>query len=259
MTDIAATHFDEPAGQRDILGVAVADLTEKDALDMVHAAIDRKTYRPIAFLNANNANIGVDDAAFRAVLSRFTVLSDGVGVDVAAKMLYGTAFRANLNGTDFVPALFRSARRPMKVGLFGARPGVAELAAGHFGTVDPRHDYRALADGFVDAAGEAALLDTLTQWKPDILLVALGVPRQEKWIVERLTPDHCTVPIAVGALFDLSTGEVPRAPLLLRRARSEWVYRLWREPRRLWRRYIVGNPVFLARVLRQRLTGSHQP
>ena len=91
------------------------------------------------------------------------------------------------------------------------------------------------------------------------ILVALGVPRQEKWIVERLTPDHCTVPIAVGALFDLSTGEVPRAPLLLRRARSEWVYRLWREPRRLWRRYIVGNPVFLARVLRQRLTGSHQP
>ncbi|MCR9123050.1 MAG: WecB/TagA/CpsF family glycosyltransferase [Phyllobacteriaceae bacterium] len=256
MTDIVATHFDEPAGQRDILGVAVADFSEEEALDMVHAAIDHKTYRPIAFLNANNANIGVEDAAFRTALARFTVLSDGVGVDVAAKMLHGAAFRANLNGTDFVPALFRSAKRPLKVGLFGARPGVAELAAGHFGTVDPRHDYRALADGFIDADGEAALLDTLTQWRPDILLVALGVPRQEKWIVERLTPDHCTVPIAVGALFDLSTGEVPRAPMWLRRLRSEWIYRLWQEPRRLWRRYIVGNPVFLARVLRQRLTGN---
>lgn len=258
MTDIVANHFDEPTGHRDILGVEVTDLSEDAALDMIHAAIDHKTYRPIAFLNANNANIGVDDAAFRAVLSRFTVLSDGVGVDVAAKMLYGTAFRANLNGTDLVPALLRSARRPLKVGLFGARPGVAELAAGHFSTIDPRHDYRALADGYIDAAGEADLLETLTQWRPDILLVALGVPRQEKWIVERLTPDHCTIPIAVGALFDLSTGGVPRAPMWLRRLRGEWIYRLWQEPGRLWRRYIVGNPVFLVRVMRQRLTGSRQ-
>jgi len=255
MTDIVADHFDEPAGQRDILGVTVADLTKDAALDMIHAAIAHRTYRPIAFLNANNANIAVSDPEFRSVLSRFTVLSDGVGVDVAAMMLYGSAFRANLNGTDFVPALLASAPKPLKIGLFGARPEIAELAAGHFKRIDPRHEYRALADGYIDAVGETELLDKLEQWRPDILLVGLGVPRQEKWIIDRLTADRCTVPMAIGALFDLSTGEIPRAPTWLRRLRSEWVYRLWQEPRRLWRRYIFGNPVFLFRVMRQRLTG----
>lgn len=256
MTDIVANHFgDDPLERRDILGIEVDDLTHNAALDLIHTAIEHKTYRPIAFLNANNANIAVGDAEFRAALSGFTVLSDGVGVDIAAMLLYGAAFRANLNGTDFVPALLRSARRPLKIGLFGARPKVAGLAAERFAAIDGRHDYRALADGFIDAAGETELLEKLAQWRPDILLVALGVPRQEKWVMDRLTPDHCTVPIAVGALFDLSTGEVPRAPLWLRRIRAEWVYRLWQEPRRLWRRYIVGNPAFLLRVMRQRLTG----
>ena len=89
--------------------------------------------------------------------------------------------------------------------------------------------------------------------RPDILLVAMGVPRQEFWIAKNITSSHCTLPIAVGALLDFLSGSVPRAPAWMRRLRLEWVFRLIVEPGRLWRRYVLGNPVFLARVVRQKL------
>lgn len=84
----------------------------------------------------------------------------------------------------------------------------------------------------------------------------MGVPRQELWIARNLTEKHCTLPIAVGALLDFLSGAVPRAPGWMRRMRLEWLFRLIVEPGRLWRRYIVGNPLFLARVLRQKLVGG---
>jgi exopolysaccharide biosynthesis WecB/TagA/CpsF family protein len=84
----------------------------------------------------------------------------------------------------------------------------------------------------------------------------MGVPRQELWISRHLTGASCTMPIAVGALLDFLSGSVPRAPLWMRRMRLEWVYRLWIEPGRLWRRYIVGNPLFLARVIARKFAMS---
>lgn len=240
---------------RDILGVQVRDLTREDAIAYVLDRIDAKIHSPIAFLNAHNANVAVDDGAFRTALRQFHVLSDGIGVDLAGRVLHHRPFRANLNGTDFVPALFVAADRPLKVGLFGGRPGVAEAAANAFSAREPRHAYTALAHGFIDDTQTAAMLDTLKTWRPDILLVALGVPLQEKWIAANITPAHCTVPIGVGALFDFSSGTVPRAPGWVRAARGEWAYRLVQEPGRLWRRYLIGNPLFLMRVLRQRLSG----
>jgi exopolysaccharide biosynthesis WecB/TagA/CpsF family protein len=82
----------------------------------------------------------------------------------------------------------------------------------------------------------------------------MGVPRQELWIARNITPDHCTMPMAVGALLDFVSGAVPRAPKWMRQLRLEWVFRLIVEPSRLWQRYILGNPVFLARVIRQKFS-----
>ena len=82
------------------------------------------------------------------------------------------------------------------------------------------------------------------------------LPRQEKWVAHKIDARHCTLPIAVGALFDFLSGTVPRAPMWMRRLRLEWFYRLSHEPRRLWRRYVIGNPLFMLRVLRQKLSGA---
>lgn len=253
MTNIAATGpCCASAARRDILGVEVCDVARGEALAMLHADLLANTHRRVAFLNAHSANIAATDPQFRKTLERFVVLSDGIGVDLAALLLYGRHFLANLNGTDFVPELLLGAPQPLKVGLFGAAPNVAERAAAGFAAIDPRHDYRALSHGYVGADERQEALDLLTDWKPDILLVALGVPAQENWIAEHIAPSHCTLAIGVGALFDFVAGTVPRAPGWVRRTRMEWIYRLLLEPRRLWRRYLLGNPVFLARVIRQK-------
>ncbi len=243
-------------GARDILGVSVANLDRGEALSMVHAAVASGTHRPIAFLNAHNANVAHGDPAFRKVLASFTVLPDGIGVDLGSLILCGGKFAANLNGTDFVPALLREAPQPLTVGLFGGRPGVAEKALSGFAAIDPRHSYRVIGHGYLGEAETQTMLATLARKPVDILLVALGTPRQETFIAQRITGRHASVPMAVGALLDFVAGEVTRAPGWVRALRFEWVYRLALEPQRLWRRYLLGNPVFLARILGQRLSGT---
>ena len=108
-------------------------------------------------------------------------------------------------------------------------------------------------DGFFAKADEPAILAHLEKVRPDILLVAMGVPRQERWIAEHLSEKHCTVALGVGALLDFMSGTIPRAPLRLRRLGLEWLFRLLVEPMRLWRRYLIGNPLFLMRVLGRNL------
>lgn len=249
--------MDRTVPVREIIGIGVSDFTRNQAFRELNEAFAERFFTPVAFLNAHSANVAITNAAHAQALERFTVLADGLGVDMAARVLHGRPFRANLNGTDFVPDLLRQAEFPLKVGLLGARPEVADNAVDAFRRIDARHDYRLIHHGFFDADEQSAFLAELKEWRPDVLLVALGVPKQEIWIAENLTRDHCTVPMAVGALFDFVTGTVPRAPERLRSARVEWMFRLWQEPGRLWRRYLVGSPVFLLRVMARRARGRH--
>ena len=243
----------------EILGVPVAELGWHEAIALLAGRIAHGEYTPVGFLNAHNANVACSHPDFAAALSRFFVLPDGVGVDIAASWLHGRKFPANLNGTDFVPALITSIKRPLTVALLGATQENAGGAAEELALRAPRHRYVVIHDGFFAKEEEPAILARIAAVKPDILLVAMGVPRQELWIARNLSGAYCTMPVAVGALLDFLSGSVPRAPLWIRRLRLEWVFRLWIEPGRLWRRYIVGNPLFLMRVARQKLAGRGRP
>jgi len=237
---------------RDVLSVCVQNLGEAEAIDLLLGYLAERRFARVGFLNAHIANLAASDPALKAAFADFLVLADGVGVDIAAKWLHGSSFAANLNGTDFIPALLRASRVPLRVGLIGARGDMADTAARALQAIAPQHDYEVFGDGFFSDQEEPALLERIEAARPDVLLVAMGVPRQELWIARRLDARHCTLPVAVGALFDFLAGAVPRAPLWMRRSRLEWLFRLGLEPGRLWRRYVVGNPLFLARVLRQK-------
>jgi exopolysaccharide biosynthesis WecB/TagA/CpsF family protein len=106
-----------------------------------------------------------------------------------------------------------------------------------------------VVDGYVDPYTVA---ERVRAARPDVLLVALGNPLQECWIDANLAQLDARVAIGVGALFDYLAGRVVRAPRWVRALRGEWLFRLLVEPRRLWRRYVLGNPQFLWRVLRAR-------
>ncbi|EIM77985.1 WecB/TagA/CpsF family glycosyl transferase [Nitratireductor aquibiodomus RA22] len=241
--------------RRDVLGTDVSVISRDGAMALLAENIAARRFMPVTFLNAHNANVAVTDARFRDALPGFLVLADGIGVDIASRMLYGEPFPDNLNGTDFVPQFFRRQKEKLTVALLGARRENALAAAEKLSEQAPQHEFVFLHDGYFGARDEEAILEQLRALKPHVLLVAMGVPRQELWIADHIGPEHCTVPIAVGALLDFLSGAVPRAPLWVRRLRLEWLFRLGLEPRRLWRRYVVGNPVFLLRVLRQRFLG----
>ncbi len=242
------------ARSMNILGIQVANPDQREAIDMLASAITEKRFTKVAFLNAHSANTTVDDPEFASILSSFLVLPDGIGVDMGAKILYGAPFRENLNGTDFVPAVLASIQSPLTVGIIGAIRENGERATQDLRESMPQHRFVYLNDGYLDPQEESVVIQQISDLKPDVLLVAMGVPRQEKWIDANLSGQDCTVPIAVGALLDFLSGAVSRAPRIMRRLRIEWVYRLYREPGRLWRRYILGNPVFLMRIAMQKFS-----
>jgi exopolysaccharide biosynthesis WecB/TagA/CpsF family protein len=243
------------ADLRNILGVDVWAVTSHAAVLEVERGIDCGEHRKLSFLNAHGGNIAYGDAEYRSILKQFTVLSDGIGLDLGAHILYGSVFPDNLNGTDFIPRLFDGISGSRTVALLGARPGVAEAAAQEFSNDHPKHTFTVISDGYFDKDREREILTRLERERPDILLVALGNPTQEKWIAKNCDGRHAGVSIGVGALFDFASGSVPRAPDLMIDLRIEWLYRLWLEPRRMWRRYVLGNPLFVARILRQKLFG----
>lgn len=238
------------SSRRSIFGLQVCDLNWPEAFTFVSALADVPIGQTVvSFLNAHNANLMLASSTYREVLSRHLVLPDGVGVDFASLAMHGRMFPANLNGTDFVPALLTYMTTPKKVGLVGGRPEVLERARENFASHTPWHEFVAIHDGFFSDEESDAVADEIARHKVDILLVAMGTPKQELWIDRHIRPEHARLVFGVGALFDFMAGEVSRASETTRSFRFEWLHRFRLEPKRLWRRYFVGGPIFAMRVV----------
>ena len=237
-----------------ILGVNVQAWTQQKAIDALDARVAESTPTCVAFANANLLNFAASDAGLRDALAGFIILNDGIGADVAARILYGKAFPCNLNGTDFVPAYLEHTVRSHRIFIIGARPGIADRAAlalqQRFGA---RHELVGCVDGYLGAADTDQALGSIAAAQASLLLVGMGSPRQERWISENMARSGGSLAFGVGALLDFAAGEIGRAPSFIRRLRLEWAYRLALEPKRLFRRYAAEAPIFLLRVIRQRL------
>lgn len=173
------------------------------------------------------------------------IANDGVGLDIASWLLHGRRFPANLNGTDFTPLLLKSAGRPLRLFLLGAREEVLQQAAAHARTVLGQ-DVVGMCNGYEGMHAQPDLVGAINECKPDVVLVAMGNPIQEEWILTHRAALDAGIVMGVGALFDFWAGAKSRAPRLVRALRLEWFYRLCLEPRRLARRYTVDIVRFLA-------------
>jgi alpha-1,3-mannosyltransferase len=241
---------------RTILDVPVFVGTQTEAVDKVDAQYDARKSTIVAFANANALNVAAVDDRFRSVLKRCLVINDGIGIDAASRILFGSRFPQNLNGTDFVPNYLRNTKNSYRIFFLGSSSGVAERAASRLMAICGRHQIAGCQNGYSRAGDTAAILAMIRASQADIVLVAMGNPAQEMWLAEHLEATGCRLGFGVGALFDFLSGDVSRAPLWVRSARLEWCYRLLREPGRLWRRYLLGNPVFLMRVFGQWWSGA---
>ena len=244
------------AGCRTILDVPVFVGTEAEAVERIDAEYDAQNPTIVAFANANTLNVAAIDDRFRGILKRCLVVNDGIGIDAASRILFGSRFPQNLNGTDFTPNYFRQTRNSYRIFFLGSSSGVAERAATRLMAMCGRHQIAGCQNGYSRTGDDPRITARIRQSGADVVLVAMGNPAQELWLAENLDATGCRLGFGVGALFDFLSGDIARAPMWVRSARLEWCYRLWREPGRLWRRYIVGNPIFLLRVLNQWLSGA---
>ena len=184
---------------------------------------------------------------YAIVASADRVYADGSGLAVAAS-LAGEPLIDNVNGTDIFPRLAADATTA-GVGIFllGGRPGIAEAARHRmvgFGLgnsiVGTHHGY------FESSTEEDAAVAAANASGAAIVLVAMGVPRQDEWVARHAHRLEASVVVGVGGLFDFFAGAIDRAPHAMRRVGCEWVWRLALEPRRMAYRYLVGNLQFLA-------------
>ena len=241
-----------PFPTRDILGAKVAVCGRDEAIAFLIDRLRRREKTKVAFANANLLTMLAGEPDGAKLLDGFLVLNDGLGLDIASKLLFGEPFPDNLNGTDFTPALLAAVPADTRLFLFGARPGIAD-SAGTALAQRLRLTICGTRDGYSGAVDEAATIEAILAARADIVLVALGNPRQERWIAQNAVHVGAPLVMGVGALFDFLADIVPRAPLLIQRMRLEWLWRLAHEPRRLGKRYTVDIARFLWQVRKQKL------
>jgi len=209
----------------------------------------------VATANAHHIVLLNKYPRFREIYSNADlVVADGMSLLFAAR-LYRRSLQQRVTGVDMFRMLCGlAAQEGLHVFLLGGRPGSADLAGAklkthfpnlRFTTYCPEFGFEATATGLKNTA------DAIRAAKPDLLFVALGAPKQEYWIYEHGLALSVPISIGVGGTFELVAGILPRAPQWLQQIGLEWLHRLCLEPRRMWRRYLIGNAEFTAMVVRQ--------
>ena len=236
-----------------LAGYPVIETTKEDLAAQISSRIDSRTKSILFFANTNFV------VQCRALLSKLQsedvlIVNDGVGMDIACKLIHGRKFATNLNGTDFTPYFLTHSERSYRVFLVGGRPEILNKAA-YFLVHQLGQSVVGSCDGF-DGIKNTDLVKAINSSKAEVVLVAMGNPRQEKWILDHYQLLDANLFSGVGALFDFWAGDKPRAPNFVQKLRMEWFYRLCIEPRRLIKRYSADVLVFLVHCIRFRKLNS---
>jgi N-acetylglucosaminyldiphosphoundecaprenol N-acetyl-beta-D-mannosaminyltransferase len=210
--------------------------------------------RRVMYVNAHVLNQSCAIPALRDALERAElVYCDGYGVRLAAKAL-DVEIPHRMTGADWIWGLAALCELAgQSVYLLGSEPGVTAEAARRLERWYPRLKVAGTHHGYFDigSAHDDRVVEDINARRPDIVLVGMGTPKQELWVQRNAERVDTDVLWTVGALFDYVSGRVPRAPGWLADNGLEWIFRLAIDPQRMWRRYLLGNPVFISRVMAQ--------
>ncbi len=236
-----------------MLGCRIDALTMEQTLQAVEQIILLK--HPVQHVVVNAAKLVAlerDQRLKHIVNSCQLINADGQSVVWASKLL-GRPLPERVAGIDLMHELIQlAARKGYKVYFLGAREDVINSAV-----ITIRHKYPQLKivgfrNGYFGERENAAVIESIRDARPDILFVGMSSPKKEYWLADNL--DKLEVPfcMGVGGSFDVVAGVTRRAPLWLQRCGLEWLYRLAQEPRRMWKRYLIGNTKFILLVLQER-------
>lgn len=235
------------------MGLKFHNLKREEALDRVSKLIRNRSYGPTArtlfFINVHSYHLAQSDEDFRHCINQADiVLPDGSGLSYAGKV-FGCPIVENLNGTDFTPALCsKLAEEERSVYLLGGGVEVVESCLKYLQNTYPGLKILGGRPGYFFQDEHEQIVADINKCRPDLLLVAMGSPHQEKWIVRNASRLDVGVCSAVGGLFDFWSGKHRRAPAWMRKSGIEWVHRFMQDPVKKWKRVIIEIPAFLTRV-----------
>ncbi len=242
----------EPLPTIRILGARVDNLDHASALQRVVSfatSPEGTRTRTVFFTNVHSIVTARRDSTLSGYLDEADlVLPDGSGLKLAGKA-FRTPITTNLNGTDFTPLVLREAvEHNLTVYLLGTRPEVLDACVRKL-----KEDFAGLQilgarSGYFDEAEEAHIIHEINEKRPNILLVAMGTPLQERWASTHAEHLQAGVCLTVGGLFDFIAGHHKRAPRWMRSAGLEWIYRFLQDPQAKWPRVFIETPLFLTLV-----------
>jgi len=238
-----------------ILGLRFQTYGQAEVLRVIAESVDSKTKLTVVQPHFFHTLLGHDDPELGSLYNRYDlILPDGYGIFAASRFLYGRdGFARQLNGSDLYPVLMEEASaHRWRVFFLGETDQALELLRDRIRKVFPGIIVAGTHHGFIDTEDDS-IPSLVNDSRADLLLIGMGTPKQDRWLwrhYHRLNP---TVFIVVGAGIGFLSGAKARAPMKWRKAHGEWLFRLLQEPRRLWRRYLVGIPRFLFLVLVQKL------
>jgi exopolysaccharide biosynthesis WecB/TagA/CpsF family protein len=245
-----------PGDEVALLGVRFDHLTRGEAHAALVSAFGRGEAWKVYIANAHTLNLAWGDPAFRQVLNEADLLlNDGSGIRLASRMA-GKPFPDNLVGTDLAPEVCEQATlRGVGVFLLGGAPGVPERAAVRLRQMFPALRISGLRHGHFSQSENRGVVEEINRSGAGVILVAMGNPLQEVWIHRNASSLHGDLCIGVGGYFDHLSGRLRRAPRWMRWAGIEWVHIMMSQPHK-WRRYVIGNPLFLGRAIVSRFGGG---
>ena len=231
----------------EILGVPVASLTMGEAVEQAERWMDERRGALITTANAEMImNATRDEELLDILRSADLVVPDGAGTVWAAHHL-GHAMPERVAGYDLTQALLKRApEKKRRVFFFGSAPGVAEKARQKAEALYPGIQIVGVRNGYFSEAEEPEIVREIRDAEPDLLLAALGVPKQEKWLKKYKAELGVPVSIGVGGTLDVMAGTTKRAPLWIQKAKLEWLFRGILQPKRAGR--LLALPKFVFRV-----------
>jgi N-acetylglucosaminyldiphosphoundecaprenol N-acetyl-beta-D-mannosaminyltransferase len=234
------------------LGVRIDELEAKDLVDRIDDAIRSKKRLTLSYYGFHTANFLSEKPESRRTFNLFSiVVPDGIAVIYASRLFGPQLSMSNRIGADqFGPVLFRHASASRwRVFLLGAAPTVVRTASERIRDRFPDLRVAGMHDGYFPPGSSQDVIDEINASGANLLLVGMGQPAQEEWIMRHAPAIHVPVIWAVGGYFDHLARRADCYPPIIYRLRLNWAYRLLTEPRRLWKRYLFGFPLYLMHLV----------
>lgn len=232
-----------------ILGVPVHPLTMNESVAVLEEKLQKKEQVFVVTANAEIIMMCQQDKEYNNIVSEQAdlVLPDGAGAVWAGRYL-GNEVPERVAGFDLYNKLLKlSADKGYKAYFFGGAPGVAEAAKNKAEELYPGVQIVGCRNGYFTEAEEEAIIKEINDAAPDMLFVALGAPKQEKWLVKYRNQLKPRVLMGIGGSFDVLAGKMERAPKWMQEASLEWAFRLYKQPSRFMR--MLALPKFVLKVI----------